>query len=177
MLSVPRLQALIEAFDALETSLSFPARPASLRAAVEERRFPAFDGGCLALHVPRAWREEIVLEPSRSSVVFRAASGRPAAVMLSFVPLTPQQSMDFSIEDMRRDVEQAAKAAGAAAIEVFAGRFGGGFYFCAPSGAAGHRIVGRFLARPVVVDFTIEGRLRRTALEMVRSSRAVTDLA
>jgi hypothetical protein len=176
MLSVPRLQTLIEAFDSIEAALaSFRPRPPA-RAALEERRFPAFDGGCLALRVPQGWREEIVLEPAGSSVVFRAAAGRPAAVTLSFVPLTPQQSLDFSIEDMRREVESAGRAAGAAAIEVFAGSFGGGFYFCAPSGGAGQRIAGRFLARPVVVYFTIEGRLRRTALEMLRGARALPTL-
>jgi hypothetical protein len=168
MMIHPPLALALEALDALLDCLR--VGPAA-RTVLEERRFPAFDGGCLALNVPPGWREEIFLEAGASTVILRASSRRPAVVRLRLVALTPQQSIDFSIEDMRRDVAESARVAGANAIEVFAGRHGGGFHFSPGSGRGG-LVQGQFLARPVIAHFSIEGGQRRALLDLVRSARA-----
>jgi hypothetical protein len=169
MLSLSRLQLAAET---MAKTLDALRGRGPMRLRVEERLFPAFDGGCLGLKVPAIWREELVLEDGLTTLLFRAdahgPSERPAVVTLSLRPLTPQACLDFSIEQMRCDVEEAARAEGGGPLEVFAGRYGGGFYF-----ESGNEVQGRFLARPVVVSFLIEGSLRRAALELVRSARAI----
>src|SRR5688572_22876449 len=111
MLSLPRLQLAMET---METTLGALRGGGSMRLRLEERLIPAFDGGCLGVKVPAIWREELVLEAARTSVVFRADASsfnsRPAAISLTLLPLTPQQCLDFSIEHMRCDVEHAARA-------------------------------------------------------------------
>jgi hypothetical protein len=170
MLSQVSLQQALQALDAALV----PLRRSGLlaRAPFEERQFPALEGGRLVLHVPHGWREEFEFDGAGCTLVLRPRSRRPALMRLAMKALTPLESSEFSIEGMRRDVEQSARDAGAAAIHVFAGAFGGGFYFRALQGA---RLAGQFLARPVVIDFSLAGAERHRALEMVRSARALMD--
>lgn len=170
MLSQATLQQALQALDA---ALG-PLRRTTLFAGVapEERQFPAFEGGRLVLRVPHGWHEEFEFDGAGCTLLLRPRSRRPALMRLTMKALTPLESSEFSIEAMRRDVEQSARDAGADAIHVFAGGFGGGFYFRALQGA---RLVGQFLARPVVIDFSLAGAERHRALEMVRSARALLD--
>jgi len=159
---------------------SWRAAPAARRAALEQRRFPVHDGGCLAFRVPREWREEIALASSVSSVVFRPAARRRNLLRISMQPLSARESASFSIEGMRTEVERAASSApGEPQMEPLAGRFGGGFHFCAVQVANGRRIFrtqGMFLVKPVLLQFRIEtsraeNGLRRAALELICSAR------
>jgi hypothetical protein len=153
------------------------ASPA-LRALAEERTFPVYDGGCLRLSVPPLWQEEFHIAAQRCSMVFRTGSRSSALLRVETTALSVQESLVFSIEEMRREVEAAARAASAESIEVFSGRHGGGFHFTTiEPGTARRLIQGRFLARPVLLDFRIDasgrfGGVARAALELVRSARA-----
>jgi hypothetical protein len=142
----------------------------------EERSFPVYDGGCLRLAVPPRWHEEFEIGGERCSLVFRTADRSPLVLRIDTTVLTVQQSLGFSVEDMRNEVHAAARAANAGGIEVFAGRHGGGFHFSNIEPVSGRRLVhGRFLARPLLLDFRIDARsggAARNALELVRSARA-----
>ncbi len=136
---------------------------------LELRRFPVHDGGCLALRVPCDWAEEIALEGSVSTVTFRPPLPR-GELRIAVHALSAHDLEAFSVEEMRRAVTQAARDAPRTRVESLRGRFGGGFYCMAPEAL----MQGRYLVRPVLLEFTIAASsapLRRTALDCVRSAR------
>jgi hypothetical protein len=170
------MAALTRLTPALDLLLEHLNTAPVLAPASEERAFPVYDGGCLRLAVPPRWHEEFEIDGERCTLVFRMTDRSPLVLRMETTVLTVQQSLDFSVEDMRNEVEAAARAANAGGIEVFAGRNGGGFHFSNIEPLSGRRLVhGRFLTRPLLLDFRIDARsggAARLALELVRSARA-----
>ena len=175
------MTSLAEMYSSMNGLLDWLRGTRPLGAAAEERAFPVYDGGFLRLSVPPRWNEEFHIAGERCSLVFRAAARAAVALRIETSALSVQESLSYSVEDMRKEVEVAARAASASSIEVFAGRHGGGFHFSSMEAGSGWRLLqGRFLARPVLLDFRMawtgrSGWLARAALELVRTARASAD--
>src|SRR4051794_27993327 len=91
----PSLAALLELLRAAPT----------LRAPAEQRSFPVYDGGSLRLAVPPSWHEELRLAGERSSLLFRRPGRRSVALRIETSALSLQQSLAYSVEDLRAEVE------------------------------------------------------------------------
>ena len=172
---IPAMDALSRFAPAIELLLDRLSAAPARNAAGGERAFPVYDSGCLLLAVPVQWHEEFEIDGTRCSLVFREPQGAVTLRMETSV-LSVQESLAFSVEDMRNEVQVAARAACAPGIQVFAGRHGGGFHFATVEPATGRRVMqGRFLARPLLFDFKIDAGsagAARLALELVRGARA-----
>src|SRR4051812_12692655 len=101
MFPMATLARLTPALDLLLGHLS--ASP-GLRPASEQRAFPVYDGGLLRLAVPPRWHEEFHIDGPRCWMTFGTDEGAPVALHIETSALTVQQSLDFSVEDMRNEV-------------------------------------------------------------------------